>query len=246
MLSLLCLGQPDSLRYISIEDALQLALQQNPSVLNDAAKKMLVRNVKSTYYHMVFLDQKMKTLRDHLNLIGDLGRVASLRYETGDIDLLEKTTITSHLDDVSTSFSVISDEMAILRNQLKIHLFAVQDLQPADTVFEMYKINKGFSPSDIPKPADKEDYPAFVSDLTLENLKYALNASFKKLRHFETSALETSGLILETARTRLQKEEIDYCEFAALVDSAFTLKLEYLDTLDKYNQTAIQLEFYAY
>jgi len=244
-LSLLCVGQTDSLRYISIDDALQLALQHNPTALNDAARKALIRDVKSTYYHLVLVDQKMKILRDQLNLIGDLRRVARLRYETGDIDLLEKTILVSRLNDVSTSASVLSDEMAILRNQLKIHLFEIQDLYPADTVLTMYKINKDAPPAD-PRPADTDDYSAFVSDLTLENLKYTLNVSFKKLRHFETFALETSGLMLDTAKTRLQKEEIDYCEFIELVDSAFAIKLEYLDTLDKYNQTAIQLEFYAY
>ena len=245
-LSMLCAGQTDSLMSISIEEALLRALRQNPSAMHQEGKKILIRDVEATYYRMVYLNQKMNTLRSHLTLIGDLRRVAALRYETGDIDLLEKITLTARFDAVDLEFSMLSDEMSISRNKLKMYLFTDENLHPADTICTLYKIKKTKPHPPGQTTTDEADYDAFTKNLNIENLRYALNASFKKLTHFETYALEASAVMLETAKIKLQKEEIDYCAFTELVDKAFALKTTYLDTLDAYNQTAIQLEFHAY
>jgi hypothetical protein len=245
-LSLLCAGQTDSLKCISLEEALLRALRQNPSAMNPEGKKILIRDVKATYYHMVYLGQKMNTLRAHLALIGDLPRVAALRHETGDIDLLEEIMLIARFDRVNTEFSVLSDEISIVRNKLKMYLITNENFIPADTLCTLYQINK--TPPQPPgeTSADETVHASFTENLTIENLRYALNASFKKLTHVNTYAREASVVMLETAKTKLKKEEIEYCEFTELVDKAFALKTIYLDTLDAYNQTAIQLEFHAY
>ncbi len=52
--------------------------------------------------------------------------------------------------------------------------------------------------------------------------------------------------LLEINRAKFENEDIDYTEYTQKADEAFQIQLDYLETLNNYNQTAIQLEFYAY
>ncbi len=68
--------------------------------------------------------------------------VADLRYEAGDIDLLEKNSLISRFADVNTSLSRMEDDLSISRNNLKILLLVQDDLMPADSVLVMYALKK--------------------------------------------------------------------------------------------------------
>jgi hypothetical protein len=58
--------------------------------------------------------------------------------------------------------------------------------------------------------------------------------------------LTHADIILQTSRAKFNAEEIDYLEFTEDIAEAFKIKLEYLETMNNYNQKAIQLEYYAY
>jgi cobalt-zinc-cadmium resistance protein CzcA len=78
------------------------------------------------------------------------------------------------------------------------------------------------------------------------NLEYELNNYFKKLQYFKQVGLDQADQLLELNRAKFEIEDIDYTEYTQKADEAFRIQLDYLETLNNYNQTAIQLEFYAY
>ncbi|MBN2523648.1 MAG: TolC family protein, partial [Bacteroidales bacterium] len=89
------------------------------------------------------------------------------------------------------------------------------------------------------------DYQSFAINKTIENLILDLDMSFKKLMYFDKYALLQAEQIMQTATLQLEKEEIEYVEYIRQIAESISIKLEYLEILNQYNQTAIQLEFYA-
>lgn len=90
------------------------------------------------------------------------------------------------------------------------------------------------------------DYQLFAIKKTIENLILELDKTFKKLLYFDQYALIQADQISETASLQLEKEEIEYIEYACQIARSISIKMEYLETLNQYNQFAIQLEFYAH
>ncbi|MBN2482191.1 MAG: TolC family protein [Bacteroidales bacterium] len=89
------------------------------------------------------------------------------------------------------------------------------------------------------------EYQLFAINKTIENLVLELEMIFKKLIYFDQYALLEAEQIVQTATRQLEKEEIGYIEYARRIAESLSTKLEYLEILNHYNQTAIQLEFYA-
>lgn len=85
----------------------------------------------------------------------------------------------------------------------------------------------------------------YVINKTIENLILDLNKTFKNLMHYDQFALVQAEQLAQTATLQLEKEEIEYIEYARRIAESISIKLEYLEILNQYNQTAIQLEFYA-
>jgi cobalt-zinc-cadmium resistance protein CzcA len=52
--------------------------------------------------------------------------------------------------------------------------------------------------------------------------------------------------LIRTAQARFKSEEIDYLELTDKMTEALQIRLEYLEILNNYNQSAVQLEYYAY
>jgi hypothetical protein len=234
-------GQPSPEKKISLDDAISLALLNNSGIKDEHVKKVLVGNVEKTWFQLVFEKNKAYVIRQQANLMQNLGEVADLRYEAGDIDLLEKNTLISRFDEVNTSLSQMEDDMSVSRNNLKIFLLVQDELMPRDSVLGMYALNKnGRSVSSM------DSTEQFIHERKQENLEYELNSYFKKLQYFNRVGLSKADQLLEINRAKFDNEDIDYTEYIQKADEAFLIRLDYLETLNQYNQTAIQLEFYAY
>ena len=233
-------GQTGHIKKISLTEAISLALRNNTD-LKTGSEKFIKNEVKKAYFNLLYQINRSKTLQMQADLTFDLERVANLRYDAGDIDLLEKSALISRFAEIKTSLAVMQDEMTLAGNQLKGLLFASDDLIPADSILSMYIIQKedaAFSGSDAGMTSDRA--------IKTEELELELNQYFKQLQYFSKVALVHADLILEISRIRFEKEDIDYAEYTSGIDEAFQIRLEYLMTLNKYNQTAIELEFYAY
>lgn len=78
-------------------------------------------------------------------------------------------------------------------------------------------------------------------DLQRAQLELAKNKN--SLNFYETSANENASLILYQAQRAFDEGEIGYLEFLQAVNQARTIKLNYLEILNQYNQAAIQLDY---
>ncbi len=226
---------------ISLDDAISLALLNNSNLNAGDVKSALVGDVEKTYFQLVYEKNKAQIIRQEADLMQNLAVVADLRYEAGDIDLLEKNSMISLFADVNTSLSRMEDNLSISRNNLKMLLLVQDELMPADSDLVMYALRKNEHPA-----SGLDSTGQFIHERKRENLEYELNNYFKSLQYFNRVGLARADQLLEISRIRFENEDIDYTEFVQKADEAFRIRIDYLETLNNYNQTAIQLEFYAY
>jgi outer membrane protein TolC len=234
-------GQSSPEKKITLNDAISLALLNNTGLDNEAVKKILVGNVEKTYFQLVYEKNKTSILQEEARLMQNMAEVADLRFEAGDIDLLEKNRMISSLAVVNTSLSGMEDDLSISRNNLKILLLVKDELMPADSVLVMYALRKNERPR-----SGLDSTGQFIHERKRENLEYELNRYFKKLQYFSQVGLDQADRLFSIYTIKYEQEEIDYTEYIEKADEAFKIRLDYVETLNNYNQTAIQLEFYAY
>lgn len=71
----------------------------------------------------------------------------------------------------------------------------------------------------------------------------AIENQLKSISYYENSALKNSDIISETALRRFKDGEINYMEWALLMNQSISIKNDYLNTLKNYNETSIQLNY---
>ena len=88
------------------------------------------------------------------------------------------------------------------------------------------------------------NYQKFNLEKEIENLVVRLDQIQNDLIYYHEDALKKATLLEKTASVQFEKEEIEYMEFLQSIKAAETIRMEYLETLYNYNETAIKLEFY--
>jgi hypothetical protein len=248
-------GQTGNKQVITIEEALKIAYRNNPIALSDSDRKKLSGDIKSSWYLLLFKIHKWQTLQEYGHLLGDIDRIATARYQAGDIDLLEKSTFMTKLAEVKTATAMIANEIDITGNMLKKLIFIDNEIVPADTNLSIYQVAKGsvdgqyLSNQSVFNTSEDTlltGYQTFLTTKSIENRQLELDGYFIRLQFYYSFGLAHSETILQTSRTKFNTEEIDYLAFTENIAEAFKIKLEYLETLNNYNQSAIQLEYYAY
>jgi outer membrane protein TolC len=232
-------GQNGVIKKITLADAIMVGLRNN-AITKNSPEKLVQYEIEKAYFDLIYRINRLQILHMQADLSHDLERVANLRFETGDIDRLEKIALISRYAEVHTALAVMQDEVVHAVKQFKSLLSVPDDLVPADSVLRMYAIQKGNDPFTEMNSSPHSD-PGKT-----EELETLLNQYFKQLQYFSQVGLIHADLILETAQIRFEKEDIDYVEYTGITEEAFRIKLDYLTTLNKYNQSAIELEFHAY
>jgi outer membrane protein TolC len=231
-------GQTDKPAFSTVENAVLTGIRNNPTLTTDSAKKYLVRQIKSTWYQWLYQINRLKVLEDQLLWLGDLDRVATLRYEEGDIDLLEKASFVDALARIRALVAVADHDTERSLNQFRQLLHCNEKPAPSDSSLSMYQVIKGSGDLSLLK--------SLADSLAFENLQLVLDSKFAMLRYYQSYGLDHARLILQINKARLNAEETDYLEFTRSVTEAFETRMDYLNTLNEYNQTAIELEYYAY
>jgi hypothetical protein len=248
-------GQADNRKVITVDEALKLADLNNPISLSDSGRKKLSSDIKSAWYLLLFKINKWQTLQYYQSLLGDLDRISALHYQTGDVDLLEKSASVGKLAEVQTATAISANEINITENMLKQLLFIDDEIIPADTTLSLYQIEKGLDYkqhlNNQPEPIAQEDtlltrYNTFLTAKTIENKQLELDGLFIRLQFYYVFGLPHAEIVLQVSWIKFETEEIDYLEFTEKITEAFKIKLGYLETLNNYNQSAIYLEYYAY
>ncbi len=78
----------------------------------------------------------------------------------------------------------------------------------------------------------------------IENLKIQLDKYFNQINYYKDNALKQADLLIKTANIKFEKEDIEYFEYLQSISTALEIKLNYIETIKSYNETAIQLEYY--
>jgi outer membrane protein TolC len=236
-------AQHNDQNLLTPDEAVSMAMKNNLLLQQDVQNKLLVQRVKSAYYNWIYVFARQQLYKQHLEVAADLNRVAELRYEAGDIDMLEKASAITMLAEINTRISMLDDELEITANNLKSLINTSVEIQPSIRELQMYQINKE-SLAIADSIMSTESYEISKNDL--QNLILELNCNFKLIGYYETYALPRATLLLDVSKKKYECEEIDYLEYIHAVAEAFSTELDFLDTLNHYNQTAIQLEFNAY
>lgn len=79
---------------------------------------------------------------------------------------------------------------------------------------------------------------------TIKNLAHRLNTFHEEILYYHSKALKQADLLLETATKKYNNEDIEYFEYMQSLKNAYDIKINYLQTVKEYNQTASKLEFY--
>lgn len=246
-------GQFEQKHIASLDEALELTVANNPLSLTDSGIKKLSCQVKSYWLTLLYQIQKWKTLQAYHQYLLDLERVANLHYETGEIDYEQKSRIIMNVAEVRTRESISANDLDITSNRLRQLILADVAISPADSSLNTYQVVK--DPA-IEEPDESAanlsgnvtvcNPTAFTLQKEIENLQLELNGLFIELQFFETVALPHATTVLSKSLVKLKAEEFNYLEFSDWLSEVFSSRLNYLETLNKYNQTAILLEYYAY
>ena len=248
-------GQIRQVKILTLDDALTSACNNNPSVSDSGDQKKLSLEIKSAWYLWLYRINKWQTQQMLQHELGDLDRVASLRFESGDTDLSGKLSMIGRIVNAKTSTAISANEIEISRNTIMRLLFLDDSIIPADTGMAMYRINKGnehaetgqLFPNKSPrKDTALEQYSEFARAKTIEIMELELDNLFIRLQFFTSFGLINAENIYHTAQAKFSSEEIDYPAYTESLEKAFEIRLDYLETLNRYNQNAIQLEYYAY
>ncbi len=306
------------LKHINRIKAYNKNLEQKRT-MQEITEKEIIARVKSAYIFWIFQHGRIDILKQQKDIYGDFVRIAKLRYDLGESSLLESTMAVTKAEEIENNYKQALDELMIAQNKLRQLIICEQELVPAESEPDMYKIDK---PSDtssysgnlvlswyrqkyehealnlqaersayfpglsagyfnqqigsmkglhgwqfgfhIPlfflpqqarikhakinseKALSELEYKEYNIRVSIENLHFELNKHFKQLVYYNEHALAQAELIMHTAQTQYENENIEYHEYIQSMASAFKIKLSYLETLNHYNQTAVQLEFYIY
>jgi len=78
----------------------------------------------------------------------------------------------------------------------------------------------------------------------------ALNAKLikqeKALKYYEEEGTVISDEILKTATLSFKNGEINYFQYILSLENAYEIKLDYLNSLNDYNQTVIAINYLTY
>ncbi len=100
----------------------------------------------------------------------------------------------------------------------------------------------------IQKKISENEYERQQFDIkkNSEYLMIKLNKYFERLNYFYNNALKNADEIEEIAINRQKSGNVDFSDFVQKINTAYKIRLDYLETLNNYNQTAIELEMYTY
>ena len=87
---------------------------------------------------------------------------------------------------------------------------------------------------------------SYANSLQLINNEFSslvnrIEAQKKIISYFENTALKNAELILKNAQEKLKAGDIDYMQWTQLIHQAINVKIDYLNTLSRYNESVIKL-----
>jgi len=287
-----------------------------------------VYEVKSIYFQLLYQEAQKKLFASQDSLYSDFANASSLRFKTGESNLLEKTTAETQLLEIQNLQRQNLADIEISGAQLKALLKSDLPIEAADvlkkrvvpteisaaqiqsnptlklinqevTISRQYKrmensrimpdlLVGGFVQSltgvqnvngqDIFYPRSKQ-FTGFQLGLSIplwikpnlarasaaafqeesmrkkaQQYEVTLAGSFEKalreldkntatVNYYETSALQNAELILSQSRKAFHAGEISYIEYLQSLKISISIKSNYLQAINQYNQSIVTLEY---
>ncbi len=129
------------------QGALNRSLMASTELKKAATENELVFQVKQVYYQLAFLRARQKMLQQQDSIYEGFLKSASLRYKTGEANLLEQTTAESQRNEVRNLLAKNLADQVVVRTQLKTLVNTVELPDIADT--ELNKITFSNTPDSL-------------------------------------------------------------------------------------------------
>ena len=283
------------------------------------AQKNITAETKIAWYHWILLINQHKIKQKQVELYQEFVRIAQLKYELGESNLLEQTMAETEYASTKNELLKLTEQLIIAENNLKQIMHIEGNLLPENDSLAIYALPAGTNPHErfsssilldyyenlfrienakynmersrffpelsagyfnqqidqvdgftgwsiglsmpiwfLPQNAQVQqakieaqkaqntfNYQKFNLEKEIENLVLQLDQIQNDLLYYHESALKKAEILRRTARSKFEKEEINYMEFIQSIKTAQEINLGYLETLYRYNETAIKLEFYT-
>jgi cobalt-zinc-cadmium resistance protein CzcA len=289
----------------------------------------LSRNIKASYYHLLFFQSKRKLLIYQDSLFENFMKASEVRFKVGESTYLEKITAQTQLMEIKSMLTQIDADIATYQRQLQTFLNTADKIISSDSTLtkldfiafkdslnvtqnpyinylkqqiEITKVNtklersrslpnfyvgyfnqsltgvQNINGSDrffsrnyrfqgvqggvaIPiwyKPEQARIRVAKINEQVAHNnftyqqnnLKGELEMLIQQFKKYKTSvdfyeknALSQADIIIGNAEKYFRAGEIDYIEFLLSLNRALSIKANYLDNLNLYNQSIISIEY---
>lgn len=197
-------------------------------------KNEITAQVKSAYYYWIYLFERLKIQSEINDLFKDISGFAELQYNLGEIDPIEKVTLTSKKGKVELQYRLLLDDIEIALNKLKQIIYKDEDYIPDTGKFEIYMIDRplgigyagGLMLSQFEKKAELESlnvnsnrsifFPGisagyFTQEIeTVKGLNgWQIGLSFPILPISQTSALSQAKIEREIAINNLENKKFE-------------------------------------
>jgi heavy metal efflux system protein len=81
--------------------------------------------------------------------------------------------------------------------------------------------------------------------MIIDELIFRLDQIYEKIKFYNDDALKNADLLEQTVLLKSEKDDIEFNELFQAILRVSEIRQAYLNTLNEYNQTAIQLEYYV-
>ncbi len=281
-------------------------------------EKEIIAQTKIAWYKWIYLINQFKTKQELAKLYKEFVRIAQLKYQLGESNLLEQTLAETEYAAIKNQLLKTNEQLIIVENNLKQIMNVDGNFLPESDTLIIYKLPPATDPDQrftssvlldyyenlynienakvnlersnyfpelsagyfnqqidevggfsgwsiglsfplwfLPQNAKVQEakiekqkalntfeYQKFNLEKVIENLVIQLDQIQNDLIYYNENALKKATILEKTATLQFEKEEIEYMEFLQSIKAAEEIKLNYLETLYNYNETAIKLEFY--
>ncbi len=231
-------GQDNQINILNLKDALALAHRNLPDTVSDTYDY----NIKSAYYYWIYNHNRFKVLNEKKLLYKDFMVISGLQFKSGEINLLKKSLAEIEYFKIESQYSDGRHDLLISENNLKKLLYTSDSIIPENDSLQKYYLPE--KKTDKP-PQDiiNDNYEDFAAQNDYRSLKLLLEKYDKQLEYYE-EILSFAQQLIKTTRLKYNSEDIEYFHYINIISRALDFKIEYLNTLNLYNQTALKIEMY--
>jgi hypothetical protein len=221
-----------------LKEALDIAHKNLPDSISDRYDY----NIKSAYYNWIYNHNRFEIFNEKKVLYEDFIVISEMHFKSGEINLISKALAETEYLKFESQYSNAQYDLLISENKLKRFLYIGDDILPENDSLRKYYLPENIIGESL-EDSTIQNYSDFAVRNDYFNLVFMLKKYNNKLMYHE-KLLSLAQQLIATTRLRYDNEDIEYFQYIKIMNNAIDLKLEYLKTLNLYNQTLLKIEMY--